>query len=300
MVSQVKKDRIKVLANRYTELVFQQPKLNREIAEAELPETVYNSNAIENSTLTLQDTEDVLLRGQIRTVHEVREIYEARNLAKVIQYLTAHPGEVLSVGLILKLHRMLLEGIDDQIAGRFRFGRETVQAGSHGGANPALVNGLMTELVKRYNATDDETYFLERIARFHAELEKIHPFLDGNGRLGRVLINRQLEMLGLPPVIIPAKTKQSDYFALLAKFDTTGDVEPLTEVLADLLIEALYRRITRLEAHQIVPVAEWAKKRSIDPKTATSRAARGTIPAFRVDDHWMIEADYEPEVLAEK
>ena len=124
MINQVTKDRINSLAEEYRKLAAQQKEAIRELALSELPEMVYNSNAIENSTLTLEDTEDILIRNQIRTDHEIREIYEAKNLASAIEYLMDNPEKETSVELILSLHKTLLTNIRDDIAGRFRSGRE--------------------------------------------------------------------------------------------------------------------------------------------------------------------------------
>ena len=105
-------------------------------------------------------------------------------------------------------------------------------------------------------------------------------------------MNRQLAMLGLPPVIIMNKTKFRDYYPLLDAYERDGDLEPMTDLIAGLLIESLYRRITKLTARRIVPLAEWAKAHDMKTQTAANKAARGTIPAFRVADHWMIDGDW--------
>lgn len=292
MINQVTRDRIDNLAKRYRELIAENREVAKMLTIAELPEMVYNSNAIENSTLTLEDTEDILIRDQIRTDHEIREIYEAKNLAKAIEYLTDNLEEEISAELILKLHKILLTNIRDEIAGRFRAGREWVRVGTHIGANPEFVNELIHELVESYN-TQDETYFLEKIAYFHAEFENIHPFGDGNGRIGRLITNEQLDLLGLPPIIIPNKSKFNDYYPALEEYERTGKLDKLAELFAGLLTEALYRRITKLTAREIIPVAEWAKNTGANLQATTNKALRGTLPAFRVREHWMIDAGYE-------
>lgn len=292
MINQITKDRINELSEKYRKLATNNKRAIIEISLAELPEMVYNSNAIENSTLTLEDTEDILIRGQIRTDHEIREIYEAKNLAKAMEYLINNPESKISVELILKLHRILLSNIRDEIAGRFRFGREWVRVGTHIGANPEFVNGFMHDLIKKYN-TDDETYFLEKIAYFHAEFENIHPFGDGNGRIGRLLANEQLDLKGLPPIIIPNKSKFDEYYPALDEYAKTGRIDKLTELFAKLLIESLYRRITTLTAKRIIPVADWAKQNDINLQSATNKAIRGTIPAFRIRGKWMIDEEYK-------
>lgn len=291
MINQVTRDRINDLSEEYRKLAAKYKEAIKELTISELPEMVYNSNAIENSTLTLEDTEDILIRNQIRTDHEIREIYEAKNLASAIEYLIDNPEKEIFVELILKLHKTLLTNIRDEIAGRFRSGKEWVRVGTHIGANPEFVNGFMHELVEKYNSDTDE-YFLDKIAYFHAEFENIHPFGDGNGRIGRLLTNEQLDMLGLPPIIIPNKSKFDEYYPALDEYTKTNKADKLTELFASLLIEALYRRIAKLTAKRIIPVADWAKNNDINLQSATNKAIRGTIPAFRVRGHWMIDKDY--------
>ena len=292
MINQVTRDRINGLSEEYRKLAVKHKEAIKELTISELPEMVYNSNAIENSTLTLEDTEDILIRNQIHTDHEIREIYEAKNLASAIEYLMDNPEKEISVELILKLHKTLLTNIRDEIAGRFRSGKEWVRVGTHIGANPEFVNGFMHDLVRNYNSDNDE-YFLEKIAYFHAEFENIHPFGDGNGRIGRLLTNEQLDMLGLPPIIIPNKSKFDEYYPALDEYTKTNKADKLTELFASLLIEALYRRIAKLTAKKIIPVADWAKNNGVNLQSATNKAIRGTIPAFRIRGHWMIDGEYK-------
>lgn len=292
MINKVTRDRINGLSEEYRKLAIKHKEAIKELTISELPEMVYNSNAIENSTLTLEDTEDILIRNQIRTDHEICEIYEAKNLASAIEYLMDNPEKKISVELILKLHKTLLTNIRNEIAGRFRSGKEWVRVGAHLGANPEFVNGFMHELVEKYNSDTDE-YFLNKIAYFHAEFENIHPFGDGNGRIGRLLTNEQLDMLGLPPIIIPNKSKFDEYYPVLDEYVKTNKTDGLTELFAGLLIEALYRRITKLTAKKIIPVADWAKNNNINLQSATNKAIRGTIPAFRIRGHWMIDEYYK-------
>lgn len=291
MINRVTREKIDALAEQYRGLAAENRGAVRELALAELPEMVYNSNAIENSTLTLEDTEDILIRNQIRTDHELREIYEAKNLARAMEYLTSNPEKEISVQLILRLHKMLLTGIRDEMAGRFRAGREWVRVGTHIGANPEFVNDFVYALVERYNAPSDE-YFLEKIAYFHAEFENIHPFGDGNGRIGRLITNEQFDMLGLPAIVIPNKSKFDEYYPALDEYVKFGKTDKLVELFAGLLIEALHRRIAKLTARRIVPVAEWAEKHGVSLQSAVNKAMRGTIPAFRERGHWMIDEEF--------
>ena len=282
------------LSDQYKKLTTSKTQAIREIAIAEIPEMVYNSNAIENSTLTLKDTEDILLRDTIKKDHDIREIYEAKNLAKITEHLLKNPATPLSIELTLSLHEMLLSGIRDDWAGRFRRGKEWVRIGVHVGANPDFVPSLMDRLLKDYQEPDDR-YFLDSIAWFHAEFETIHPFIDGNGRVGRVLINQQLMKLGYPPIIIPNKGKHTSYYPAFDSYRTNGKYDDFTELFSGLLIESLYKRIVLLSAPKIITVSAWAKANGVAGNIAANKANRGTIPAFRMREKWMIAADFRDE-----
>lgn len=291
MINQITKDRIATLSGQYKKLLKAKPEAIREISVAEIPEMVYNSNAIENSTLTLKDTEDILLRDIIKKDHDIREIYEAKNLAKITETLLGKPNRPITISLILNLHKVLLTGIKDDWAGRFRSGREWVRIGAHVGANPDFVERLIKELVADYNSQGDR-YFLDKIAWFHAEFETIHPFNDGNGRLGRVIINQQLMTLGFPPVIIQNKGKHTSYYPAFDSYRVTGKSDDFTKLLASLLIESLYKRITLLSSPKTITVSSWAKANGVAGNIAINKAIRGTIPAFRMREKWMIAADF--------
>ena len=292
MVNKTTQSRIDALASNYRDLAKGRGHILHDIAVAEIPEMVYNSNAIENSTLTLKDTEDILLRDIVRKDRDIREVFEAKNLSRIMESLLADPFRPLSIALVLEWHKTLLSGISDAWAGRFRSGKEWVRVGAHIGANPEFVPSLMDETVARYNA-DAEEWFLSRIAWFHAEFETIHPFCDGNGRLGRVLINQQLMRLGYPPVIVKNKGKKTDYYPLFDRYLTTGKADGFTGLIALLLIESLHKRIAYLTSRRMVPLSGWAKTAKLNPSSVLNKAKRQTIPAFRVREKWMIDADYE-------
>lgn len=291
MINQITKSRIASLSDQYKKLATSKAQAIREIAIAEIPEMVYNSNAIENSTLTLKDTEDILLRDTVKKDHNIREVYEAKNLANITEYLLKISDKPLSIELILSLHKMLLSGIRDDWAGRFRSGKEWVRVGGHVGANPDFVHSLMNTLLKDYQELDDG-YFLDSIAWFHAEFETIHPFNDGNGRIGRVIINQQLTSRGYPPIIIPNKGKHTSYYPAFDAYRTTGKYDEFTELFAGLLVESLYKRITLLSSPKIITVSAWAKANDVAGNVAANKASRGTIPAFRMREKWMIAADF--------
>ena len=287
MINQTTKDRIEELHKQYLNLAKGNETVLKEITLAEIPEMVYNSNAIENSTLSLEDTEKILAGGCLERKVIVREVYEAKNLAKLTESLLEKNKTILNTKLILSMHKILLTDIDDNIAGRFRVGKEWVRVGNHLGANPQFVPTLMQELVDNYNQ-NKISYFLDAVAHFHAEFETIHPFVDGNGRMGRVLINLQLMNLGFPPIIIQNKNKHTEYYPLFTQYQSTLKSGGFTELFALLLQESLNKRITVLTAKKIIPLSVWAKQSGIKPNVAANKAKRQTIPAFRMREKWMI------------
>jgi Fic family protein len=291
MINQTTKDKIEALHQQYKSLAKGNELLLKEIALAEIPEMVYNSNAIENSTLTLEDTEKILSGGNLLRKVNVREVYETKNLAKLTETVLEKNKSKLNIKLILGLHKTLLTHIDDNIAGRFRSGKEWVRVGNHLGANPQFVSTLMQELVDNYNQ-NKTNYFLDSIAHFHAEFETIHPFVDGNGRMGRVLINLQLMNVGLPPIIIQNKSKHTEYYPLFTQYQSTMKFGGFTELFALLLQETLHKRITILTAKKIIPLSIWASQNAVKPNVAANKAKRQTIPAFRLREKWMIAEEY--------
>src|SRR3989304_7821868 len=121
--------RIEILKKEYDYLKTGKESLLKIIDEAEIPESVYNSNAIENSTLTLKETEKILLEMEVSKNVSLREVFEAKNLARVMEYIRAKSLEELSKETILLLHQMLIGNIDDSISGKFRKKGEYVRVG---------------------------------------------------------------------------------------------------------------------------------------------------------------------------
>ena|SRR3989344_334295 len=284
------KDRIQRLKELYDRLCAGKESLLTLMDETELPENVYNSNAIENSTLTLKETEQILLDLEVSRRVTVREVFEAKNLGRVISYKrNTSQTEELSIERILFLHKMLLSGINDEIAGRFRKENEYVRVGMFIAPPPEHIQLRMNELLIAYTS-DVSSYFLEKIAKFHLEFETIHPFNDGNGRLGRVLINYQLLRLGFPRIIIRQKEKHI-YYRGFEIYRNNKKTTVMDHVLALALTESLHKRITYVQGKSIVPLSEYVRRKQMKAPAVFNAARRQTIPAFREKGVWKIGLD---------
>ena len=287
MISSTHRLKIKQLKKEYESLIQGKDSLLKILKEVELPELVYNSNAIENSTLTLKETEKILLEQETMRAVSTRELFEAKNLARVLEYLDNQGNVDIKIETILLLHRMLIGGIDDKIAGRLRKEHEYVRVGSHIAPAPEHVQSLLESLIEDYKSNHD-IYFLENIAHFHAEFERIHPFCDGNGRIGRVLVNQQLANNGYPPIIIRNKGKHNDYYPLFTDYQDKNSYDGFSNLFALALIESLHKRLAYLGGNEIVKLTEYAQQKSLSTSTVLNAAKRQTVPAFRIKGTWMI------------
>ena len=257
------------------------------VDEAEVAEAVYNSNAIENSTLTLMETEKILLEMAVAREVSVREVFEVKNLARVVAYIRNKSQELeVNKEIILFLHQMLIGGIKDEIAGRFRKTGEYVRVGTHVAPAPEHVERMIDALLSEYTG-NISGFFVDKIAKFHLEFETIHPFCDGNGRIGRVLINYQFQRLGFPGIIIRDKEKK-EYYSTFAEYRDKKTAKKMEKILALALMESLHKRITYLKSEKIVTLSDYAKTSHTSASALSNAARRQNIPAFREKGVWKI------------
>ena len=281
------KKRIQALKEEYDALRPGKESLLSMSDEVEIPENVYNSNAIENSTLTLEETEKILLEQRLSRNVSLREVFEAKNLARVIEHTRKKVKESeLGKDLIVLLHQMLIGGIDDAIAGRFRRKGEYVRVGAYIAPAPEHVERMIETALLEYSS-DLGTYFLDRIARFHLDFETIHPFCDGNGRIGRVIINFQLLQHGLPRIIIRNKEKDV-YYQAFSDYREKKTTKTMEGILSLALVESLHKRLSYLRGEKIIRLSEYIRQNGLSAPAVTNAARRQTIPAFREKGVWKI------------
>lgn len=269
------------------------------VDEAEVAEAVYNSNAIENSTLTLKETEKILMEMEVAREVSVREVFEAKNLARVVEYIRKKSQETeVNKELILFLHQMLINSINDDIAGRFRKKGEYVRVGTHVAPAPEHVERMVESLLLEYTG-DLSTFFIDKIAKFHLEFETIHPFNDGNGRIGRILINYQLLRLGFPGIIIRDKEKKA-YYRTFGEYREKKTAKKMEKIMALSLTESLYKRITYLKGETIITLSDYVKQNNKSGPALANAARRQNIPAFREKGVWKIAENFVYDGAEEK
>ena len=178
-------------------------------------EWTYNSNAIEGNTLTLKETK-VVLEGITIGGKTIREHLEAINHKEAIEFLEelVQDNNELSEIDIKNIHAIVLKGIDNENAGRYRTENVIISGASHIPPDAIIVPESMEKLIYRYDEWKEKYHPIIVAALLHAEFVKIHPFIDGNGRTARLLMNFEVMKNGYPPIIIKNEERHKYYDAL--------------------------------------------------------------------------------------
>ena len=288
-------NKISSLRDRYYKSSIGKDSLIKLINEVEVAEQVFNSNAIENSTLTLEETEKILLQIDLDRFISEREIFEAKNLARVVSYIDIRAKEQeLSLDVILSLHEMLISNIREDIAGRFRKDKEFVRVGNHIAPPPQEILERLQNMIAEYNASNHLSV-VKRIARLHLTFEYIHPFIDGNGRIGRVLNNYVLIREGFVPINIKF-IDRNKYYDAFKEFDEKGKTEIMEEIVAKALTNSYHKRLAYLEDKKIITLVEYSKLNKISHSNLINKATRQTIEAFLEKGVWKIGIEYKKAV----
>ena len=198
----------------------------------------HHSAGIEGNTISLPATVSIILNGTlpISSGATVREFYEIENHKQAFSNMLDHleSNDTLSVSIIKEVHADLTDRLQYD-KGQFKKNENLIIGAEFQTASPSETPFLVQQLVDNLEyrlenaATDEEK--LERILDAHIQFERIHPFSDGNGRTGRVIMNYSLLQEGFPPLIIEKETKAT-YIELLAKQDLDGFMSFAKEILA--------------------------------------------------------------------
>ena len=195
----------------------------RSIREHLVINWTYHSNAIEGNTLTLSETK-VALEGITVGGKTIREHLEAINHKDAILYVEeiVSKQEQLSEWQIKSIHRLILRGIEDEHAGLYRKENVIISGARHIPPDAVQVQSEMERFINWYAYEGQQLHPIERAAIVHVDFVGIHPFIDGNGRTARLLLNFELMKNGYPPIVIQ-KEHRSDYYTALDNAHTNKD-----------------------------------------------------------------------------
>ena len=225
-------DKLKVLKKRRPLTEGELERLNEEF----LTEYTYNSNAIEGNTLTLRET-DMVLRGLTIDKKSLKEHLEVIGHKEAFDYVKQLVSENVEISekLIKDIHYLVLADKKDD-RGVYRRIPVRIMGAAHEPVQPYLIIPKMEELLEQYKNSKED--IVTKLARFHIEFEDIHPFIDGNGRTGRLLINLELMKAGYPPIDI----KFSDRLKYYEAFDEYH-IKHNISAMADMFARYLNNRL---------------------------------------------------------
>jgi len=261
----------------------------------------YNSNAIEGNSLSLSETKLVLEEGITIGGKTMKEHLEVTNHAKAIEFVESlvNKKDLLEID-VLNLHAMILDRIDPENAGFYRRGAVRISGTNYTPPNPAKVPALTQEVYSLLKTMGGEP--IETAAKLHQKFVDIHPFIDGNGRTARLLVNLYLMRNGYPPVII-LRAERKKYINSIEKVRKENAITPFADFLAKAVERSLDIYLDSLGENpgEYLALAEAAKisKNGYSEEYLSLLARTGKIGAVKFGRNWKITKEaleeYEKE-----
>lgn len=199
-------------------------------------EYTYNSNAIEGNTLTLRET-DMVLQGLTIDKKPLKEHMEAVGHKEAFEFVSelVKEKQPLSQSMIKQIHYLVLADKQED-RGVYRRVPVRIMGAKHEPVQPYRIMPGMEQLLERY--AHSEEHIIPKLAWFHIEFERIHPFIDGNGRTGRLLVNLELMKAGYPPIDIKF-TDRVAYYNAFDEYHSQNNLAPMTNLFARYVDERL-------------------------------------------------------------
>lgn len=234
-----KESLIPIIEEKLEELNKRRPLTEGELErlnEEFLTEYTYNSNAIEGNTLTLRET-DMVLRGLTIDQKSLKEHLEVIGHKEAFDFVTELVKEKCEINerVIKQIHYLVLADKKDD-RGVYRRVPVRIMGAAHETAQPYLIITKMEELLRNYLASEE--HIVTKLARFHIEFEGIHPFIDGNGRTGRLIVNLELMKAGYPPIDIKF-TDRIAYYNAFDEYHVKHNLKAMESLFAKYINERL-------------------------------------------------------------
>lgn len=244
---QEKLSRIDMLHEKLKSLIPLNESEVRRLREEFIINNTYNSNAIEGNTLTLRETALIISEGMTISQKPLKDHLEVIGHRDAFEYILAlaNQDEVLTERVIKDIHSLVLMN-DNMNRGIYRSVPVTIAESQTEPAKPHLIPSHMSNLISEYQEIKGKRHIIESIADFHLKFETIHPFIDGNGRTGRLILNFELMKSGLLPVNIKFADKMR-YYDSFDNFYVTNNPFFLSEMIAEYEIEELEKYIEIIE-----------------------------------------------------
>ena len=236
----------------------------RRLTDDFIIENTYNTNAIEGSSLTLRETYLILKDGFTVGGKLVREHLEAVGHRDAFYYMMniVDNKAALTERIIKEIHALILVN-DPQAKGRYRYEHVGIRGARNPLTLPHLIPEEMEKLMADYATMKQKKHVIEAIAEFHLRFEGIHPFIDGNGRTGRLIINFELMKAGLLPIDIKFTDRDRYYRAFDAYYGDDKSPGPMTEIIANYELEELTKYVEMVEYANAMEARENAKTPSV-------------------------------------
>jgi Fic family protein len=217
---------------------------DEDVRQRFLVQMTYHSNAIEGSRMTVQETADAI-EGKVVEGKQLFEMMEAVNHKNAVLYMldVVKPGFHIDEAYVLRLHTTVMHDFNAKLPGRYRTGYVNLTNTEISVPSAQMVPVKMQSLLKEINRYGDDP--LGKISRDHFAFESIHPFFDGNGRTGRLLMATQLLSQGFPPAVIHIED-QMKYYTALGKGDL-GDLKNMTQLVCESVMKGYQMLIPQKE-----------------------------------------------------
>lgn len=205
-------------------------------------EHTYNSNAIEGNTLTLQETQ-LVLQGITIDRKPLKDHLEVVGYKEAFEYIEqlAHDGRPLTNYEICAIHSLVLADRQED-RGRWRRVPVRIAGALTTPAQPYQIEPLMSELLADMDTLYRQLHTVDKVALFHLRFESIHPFIDGNGRTGRLLMNLQLIKAGYPPINVKFADRRR-YYEAFDDYARSGSPQAMTTLIAEYLADRMQQMI---------------------------------------------------------